>query len=112
MVDKCSKFRVKNILIFGLIFNARVLLELLEKIHEKLSTFCFGYGLIYIDYRNIRGIHLCQDNLHLLQSCKKVLCNIANNTTRSVILEIKNDRCKIVKILIFHSLSQEHFKSK
>ena len=37
---------------------------------------------------------------------------IANNTIKSVILEIKNDRCKIVKILIFHSLSQEHFQSK
>ena len=26
---------------------------------------------------------------------------IANNNIRSVILEIKNDRCKIVKILVF-----------
>ena len=34
---------------------------------------------------------------------------IANNNTRSVILEIKNDRCKIIKILIFRSLSREHF---
>ena len=33
---------------------------------------------------------------------------IANNI--SVILEIKNDRCKIVKILIFCSLSREHFQ--
>ena len=32
---------------------------------------------------------------------------IANNNIRSVILEIKYDRCKIVKILIFHSLFQE-----
>ena len=30
---------------------------------------------------------------------------------RTVILEIKNDRCKIVKILIFGSLSREHFQS-
>ena len=36
---------------------------------------------------------------------------IVNNNIRSVILEIKNDRCKIVKILIFRSLSREHFKS-
>ena len=35
---------------------------------------------------------------------------IANNTIKSVILEIKNDRCKIVKILIFRSLSREHFQ--
>ena len=46
-----------------------------EKIHEKFSTFCPGYGLIYIDDRNIRGLHLCQDNPHLLESGKKVLCN-------------------------------------
>ena len=32
-------------------------------------------------------------------------CFIANNNIRSVILEIKNGRCKIVKILIFRSLS-------
>ena len=31
---------------------------------------------------------------------------------KSVILEIKNDRCKIVKILMFPSLSREHFQSK
>ena len=37
---------------------------------------------------------------------------IANNNIRRVMLEIKNDRCKIVKILIFRSLSREHFQSK
>ena len=37
---------------------------------------------------------------------------IANNTIPSVILEIKNDRSKIVKILIFCSLSRHHFQSK
>ena len=73
MIDKCLKFGVKNI---WLVFTTRVSLEVLEKIHEKLSSFCSSYGLIYIDNRNIRGVHLCQDNLHLLQSGKKVLCNI------------------------------------
>ena len=74
MVDKCRKFGVKNVLISGLVFTTKVSLEVLEKIHEKLSTFCSGYGLIYIDYRNIRGVYLSQDNLHLLESGKKVLC--------------------------------------
>ena len=37
---------------------------------------------------------------------------IANNNIPSVILEIKNDRSKIVKILIFRSLSRQHFQSK
>ena len=75
MIDKCCKFGVKNILISGLVFTARVSKKVLEKIHEKLSTFCSGYGLIYIDNRNIKGLHPCQDNPHLLQSRKKVLCN-------------------------------------
>ena len=42
MVDKCRKFGVKNILISGLVFTTRVSLEVLEKIHEKFSTFCSG----------------------------------------------------------------------
>ena len=76
MVNKCRKFGVKNILISGVVFTARVSLEVLEKIHENLSTFCCGYGLIGIDNRNIREVHLCQHNLcNLLQSSKKVLCN-------------------------------------
>ena len=75
MVDKCRKFGVKNILTSGFVFNTRVSLEVLEKIHEKLSTSCSGYGLTYIDNRNIREVHLCQHSLHLLQSGKKVLCN-------------------------------------
>ena len=73
LVAKCHKFDVKNILISGSVFNAGVSLEVLERIHEKLSTFCSSYGLIYIDNRNTRGVYLCQGNLHLLQSGKKVL---------------------------------------
>ena len=80
MVDKCCKFGVKNlnfsiILIFGLAFTTKVSLEVLEKIHEKLHAFCSSYGMTYIDNRNIRRAHLCQDNLYLLQSGKKVLFN-------------------------------------
>ena len=73
MIDKCRKFGVKNILISGLVFTTRVSLEGLENIHEKLHAFCSNYGLTYIDNRNIRGVQLCQDNLHLLQSGKKIL---------------------------------------
>ena len=58
MVDKCRKFGVKNLLISGLAFTTRVSLEVLEKIYEKLYTFCTSNGLIYIDNRNIRGVHL------------------------------------------------------
>ena len=75
MVGKCRKFGAKNILISDLVFTTRVLLEMLEKIHEKLCTFCSSYGLPYIYNRNIRGVHLCQDNFHLLQSGEKVSRN-------------------------------------
>ena len=71
MVDKCHKFGVKNILVSGLVFITKVLLEVLDKIYEKLHTFCSSYGLTYIDNGNIKGVHLCQNNLHLLQSGKK-----------------------------------------
>ena len=74
MVNECCKFSVENILIPGFVFTTRESLEVLEKIHEKPGTFCSGYGLIYIDNRK-RGVHLCQNNFHLLQSSKKVLCN-------------------------------------
>ena len=50
MVDKCCKFGVKNILISGLVFTTRVLLEVLEKIHEKLHAFSSSNGLIYINF--------------------------------------------------------------
>ena len=40
------------------------------------------------------------------------LPTLHNKIVRSAILEIKNDKCKIVKIIIFRSLSREHFLSK
>ena len=75
MVDKCRKFGVKNVLISGLVFTTKVSLEVMEKILEKIHTFCSSNGLIYIDSRNIRVVHLCQDNHHLPQSGKKILFN-------------------------------------
>ena len=42
---------------------------------QEYGQKCSGYGLIYIDNRNIRGLDLCQDNLCLPQSGKKVLCD-------------------------------------
>ena len=54
MVDQCRKFGVKNILTFDLAFTTRVPLEVLEKIHEKPTTFCSSYDLILI-IENCRG---------------------------------------------------------
>ena len=65
----------ENILISGLVFTTRVSLEVLQKIHEKLHASCSSYGLTYINDRNIGEVHLCQDNLHLLQPGKNILFN-------------------------------------
>ena len=46
-------------------FQNKSIVRSVGKIHEKLSTFCSSYGLIYIDNRN-RGLDLCQDNPYLL----------------------------------------------
>ena len=76
MVDKCRKVGVKNKLISGLVFSTRVsVLEVLEKIRKTPHAFCSSYSLTYPDNRNIRGVHLCQDDLYLLQSGKKILFN-------------------------------------
>ena len=48
-------------------------------------------------------------NLKILRRANSL---IANNNIRSVILEIKNDRSKTVKILIFPSLSREHSRER
>ena len=75
----------------------------------------FEYSLKFLSYTNTK---------YECTVIKKVMCNaifnlkiisranssIPNNNIRSIILEIKNDRCKIIKILIFRSLSGEHFK--
>ena len=53
-----SELFCEIILISGLVFTTEVLLEVLEKIHEKLTTFCSDYGLIYID--NIEILHNAQ----------------------------------------------------
>ena len=60
-------------LISGLGFTTTESKEVLKKVHEKLSTFCSSYGLIYTDNTNIRGLDLFQENPYLLQSGKNVL---------------------------------------
>lgn len=39
VVSKCHKFGAKNILKYSLIYTTRVLLEVLEKIHENLNSY-------------------------------------------------------------------------
>ena len=92
MVDKCRKFGVKNILISGLVFTTRVSLEVLEKIREKLSTFCSGYGLIYVLFcsfwyhlYNLKNIKNLDEGVlplvvTLLHGCFSSFLNCINDT--------------------------------
>ena len=73
MVKKCRNHNVRNILLSGLVYTKRVELPVLENLHLKLVELCSQYGVIYIDNRNIYGMHLYQDNLHLLHSGKRIL---------------------------------------
>ena len=68
-------YNVRNILLSGLVYTKRVELSVLENLHLKLVELCSQYGVIYIDNRNIYGMHLYQDNLHLLHSGKRILLN-------------------------------------
>ena len=49
---------------------------------------------------------------YFLKILSRANCLIANNNIRSDILEIKKDRCKLVKIEIFYSLSENIFTLK
>ena len=75
MIKKCRNYNVRNILLSGLVYTKRVELSVLEGLHLKLVELCSQYGVTYIDNRNIYGIHLHQDNLHLLHSGKRIFLN-------------------------------------
>ena len=57
----------------GLVYSKRVELFVLENLHLNLVELCSQDGVIYIDNRNIYGMHLYQGNLHLLHSGKRIL---------------------------------------
>ena len=75
MIKKCRDFDVRNILLSGLVYCKRVELSILEKLHLKVVELCSQNNVMYIDNRNIYGMHLYQDNLHLLHSGKRILLN-------------------------------------
>ena len=75
MIKKCSDFDVRNILLSGLVSCKRVELSILGKLHLNVVELCSQNNVMYIDKRNIYGMHLYQDNLHLLHSGKRILLN-------------------------------------
>ena len=64
---------MKKIYVSELVFITRVDLPTLERVHVLLSNFCGDNGFVYIDNRNIKGHCLNQDELHLLDTSKKIL---------------------------------------
>ena len=75
MVKKCREFNVKNIFLSGLVYNKRTELSLLENLHLRIVELCSKNGIMYVDNRNIYGMHLYHDKLHLLPSGKRILIN-------------------------------------
>ena len=69
------QLQCENILLSGLVYTKRVELSVPENLHLKLVELCLQYGVIYIDNRNIHGMYLYQDNLHLLPFGKRILLN-------------------------------------
>ena len=67
----------------------------------------FTYETGIIKFKNYEKQLPIPFNLKILSRANSL---IVNKNIRSVILEIKNDSCKIVKILIFRSLSEKIFK--
>ena len=69
MIKKCPNYNVRNILLSGLVYTKRVELSVLDNLHLKLVELYSQYDVINI------GIHLYQDNLHLLHSGERILLN-------------------------------------
>ena len=73
MVQKCCSFGVKRIFLSGITITTRISCQQLEEIHEQLVSLCEKINIIYIDNKNIFGIHIFKDGLHLLESGKQIL---------------------------------------
>ena len=75
MVDKCRSVGVTNIFVSVLVYTTKVSVPVLERIHESLVAHCENRNCVYIDNRNIHGMHLFKDGLHLMNSGKDILAN-------------------------------------
>ena len=75
MIKNCRNFGVKYIFVSGLIYTKRIITEFLEDFHLKLVNVCKEMQVYFIDNKNITGIYLFSDGLHLLESGKKLLAD-------------------------------------
>ena len=100
---------------FTLKFNKPAYVEMCMLDLSKVLMYEFHYDYIKNKYGNNSRLLFTSKNsfmyeiktedLKILSQANSLIAN--NNNIRNVILEIKNGRCKIVKILIFRSLSRE-----
>ena len=60
-------------LVSGLVYTNSVDVLLLERVHVLNLDFCRKICFIYIDDRNIKGISLYKDGLHLIDKGKALL---------------------------------------
>ena len=82
MVQKCRSFGVKRVFLSGITISC----QQLEEIHEQLVSLCQKINITYIDNRNIFGVHLFKDGLHLLESGQQILA-------KSFIFNLNNFLC-------------------
>ena len=75
MIEKCHNFGVKYIFISGLVYTKRLITEILEDVHLTLVNVCKDIKVYFFDNRNITGLYVFRDGLHLLDSVKKLLVN-------------------------------------
>ena len=80
MVRKCRLFGVKNMFVSGLVYTRRIRVNILNDLQKKLVDICREMNVYYIDNKNIKGVSLFKDGLHLLDSGKKILAkNFVNS---------------------------------
>ena len=69
-------FGVNRVLLSGIVYTKRISLNILEDIHNQLVNLSRNLDIYHIGNRNICGLHLFKDDLHLLEFGKKYLLTI------------------------------------
>lgn len=66
MFKKCCDLGVNRVLLSGLVYTKRISLNILEDIHNRLVNLSRNLDIYHIDNRNIRSLHLFNDELQLI----------------------------------------------
>lgn len=62
---------ITKIFIFSIFLNRRIYVTVTKSVYEKIAALSF----IYVDKSNILNVRLFNDDLHLLQTGKRLLAN-------------------------------------